>query len=105
VEVIALKSGGSYGGVQVGAAVPETHPGEVYKSLNYIDITINEHGVLTTTGGIIFRVINWAQGGGWKDKAWLAARHEEGDHSWDLLFAASEKEPECRTMAADQPGT
>jgi hypothetical protein len=97
VEVIALEPGGSYGGVQVGVAVPETHPGEVYKSLNYIDITINERGVLLTTGGVIFKAINRIQGGGWKDKAWLAARHAEGDHGWDLLFAASDKEPECGT--------
>lgn len=94
-EAIPLEPGGTYGSIQIGMALPETRPGKVFKSLSYLDITIDENGVLVPEGGMVFRALNLAQGGGWKDRSWLAARHETGEHGWDSLFAASEREPEC----------
>lgn len=78
-------------------AVPESHPGQVYKSRNYVDVIVNKGGSVSVSGPI-----SWALniGAGWKNKAWLADLHAKGDDGWDALFAASDTKPDCLKKTA-----
>jgi YD repeat-containing protein len=86
----------------IGRTVPESHKGQVYKSTDGIDLTIDKGGSVSASGGPIDWSINFVRGG-WKDKAWLAGLQKAGDRGWDALFAASDTKPQCqKKMACSQ---
>jgi RHS repeat-associated protein len=81
--------GATYSEPHDGLAVPDHRPGEVFKTGNGIDATVNSDGTVDTSGGNpIEKAYQWWEGG-WKDKSWNDELHEDGDTGWDELFERS----------------
>ena len=88
-----------------GIADPVTHPGQVYKSTDNVDLTVNEDGSIKEkyTGGFKGRKWKWTkeqgarvrpgkEASGWKPKAWRDdyLHKKLNDTGWDKLFEKAE---------------
>lgn len=92
-EAIPVSPGGSFPGSQDGLATPETRPGEVFKTSNGIDATVNPDGSVTTSGGSMLQQgVQWWRGG-WQDEKWHQDLKKQGDSGWDELFNRSRPTP------------
>jgi RHS repeat-associated protein len=92
-DAIPVPPGGSFPGSQDGLATPETRPGEVLKTSNGIDATVNPDGSVTTSGGSMLQQgVQWWRGG-WKDEKWHQDLKKQGDSGWDELFNRSRPSP------------
>ena len=90
---IPVAPGESFPGSQDGLATPETRPGEVFKTSNGIDATVNPDGSVTTSGGSMLQQgVQWWRGG-WKDEQWHQDLKKQGDPGWDELFKNSRPTP------------
>ena len=92
-EAIAVPPCESFPRNQDGLATPQTRPGEVFKTSNGIDATMNPDGSVTTSGGsFLHRGVQWLRGG-WKDEKWHQDLKKLGDPGWDEIFNRSRPTP------------
>lgn len=90
-DAIPLGPGQVHPDQQDGIAVPESHPGQVYKTRNYTDVVVNKGGDVSSSGPISW-ILNIRAG--WMPKGWRP------DAGWDALIAASNTEPDCEKKSA-----
>ena len=100
-DAIPIPPGSAWPQDQDGLADPDMHPNQVYKSVNGVDLWVNEDGSIDwrTDGEGFWRVRGafWEQfspRGGWKDEDWLKGLHKKKDSGWDNLFKKS-KPKDC----------
>lgn len=65
-DVHAVNPGDTYHGNQDGLSDPAHRPGEVYKTVDSVDATVNPDGSVTTSGGGVEGAVGQAVLGGWK---------------------------------------
>lgn len=79
---VPLYPGQEYPGDQDGYADPCKHAGQVFRTVDGVDVTVGSDHSPSTSGSFFGQMIL----GGWKDKAWNQKLKEKKDFGWDPLF-------------------
>jgi len=84
---ISLAPGDVYPGRQDGISVPQAKRCQVYKSVDFVDLTVNADGSVSPRASSSVKGVAQWWSGGWKDIEFNRQRHKEKDRGWDELFS------------------